>query len=143
MSLRLTPARRIRAIKALTPLPAHFHHLAMSGLVDIIGIRLRRGPDRHIEEYLLILIWAEARRFALVRLQTPDKARGIVGQRVDFIKFRHKTRYLRSIQWGQETTDVDRGQLIHMMSFHTHNHLTGTVYLAGAYLFKLMPIPWV
>src|SRR5258708_3127497 len=143
MSLRHPPDRRIRAIKALKPLPAHFHHLAMSGLVDIIGIRFQRRPAPHIEEYLLILIWAEARRIALVLFQTPDKARAIVGQRVDFIKFRHKTRYLRIIQWSQETTDVDLCQLIHMMSFHRHNHLIGTVYLAGAYLFKLMPIPWV
>src|SRR5947207_1037499 len=85
------PQRDVRPIEALKPPTALLHHLTMTALIDERNISVQRSPQREVKQDKFVVVGVQAGGIFLWGLQTPDKARATIRQRVNAVQFRYKS----------------------------------------------------
>src|SRR5215211_1267886 len=76
---RHPPKYDVRAFHWLEPLAAAAHNGAMRAFVHVRPELLDRLPDRHVDQNVVVVEWADRGCVSIAGLQAPDEARAMVG----------------------------------------------------------------
>ena len=112
------PQRNVHAGKLLEPLLPLPEYFGMRRAIDVISERFDRFPDRHIQEYAIVMVvWPKVRCVSFSRLETPYESRAVIGKRVDFVKPAHEPGHCRVIKRSLDSTNVDLSDVVFIHLF--------------------------